>query len=193
MVPRHSPKPMDAKPSRRQCARMITVSPSSRNRRLSPDGSVDRLTAAGGDFEQAAEAVGGGAGNCTGAEDVARLAGCSRRWCDGRQAGSPSSRGRARCRPTADAAGSAFRLHRRREQQRPQARCRARHRPGRPSRADRAGAPDRPRAVAPAPCGTAPMLPVSPPRARRWCRSSCRETGRAAGIPSPGYRAPTSR
>ena len=38
--PRHSPNPMVAKPSRRANARMITSSPSSRNRRVSPDASV---------------------------------------------------------------------------------------------------------------------------------------------------------
>ena len=39
IVPRHSPSPMVAKPWRRQRARMTTVSPSSRKRRVSPDGS----------------------------------------------------------------------------------------------------------------------------------------------------------
>ena len=38
-MPRHSPKPIGAKPSRRQRARMITVSPSSRKRRVSPEAS----------------------------------------------------------------------------------------------------------------------------------------------------------
>src|SRR6516165_12499455 len=39
IVPRHSPSPMVAKPWRWQRARMTTVSPSSRKRRVSPDGS----------------------------------------------------------------------------------------------------------------------------------------------------------
>ena len=39
IVPRHSPSPMVAKPWRRQRARMTTVSPSSRKRRVSLDGS----------------------------------------------------------------------------------------------------------------------------------------------------------
>src|SRR6201984_3601790 len=39
IVPRHSPSPMVAKPWRRQRARMTTVSPSSRKRRVSPEGS----------------------------------------------------------------------------------------------------------------------------------------------------------
>src|SRR5215468_6007555 len=39
IVPRHSPSPMVAKPCLRQRARMTTVSPSSRKRRVSPEGS----------------------------------------------------------------------------------------------------------------------------------------------------------
>ena len=58
---------------------------------------------------------------------------------------------------------------------------------------DTAAAPDRSAPRETPPCGMAPAPPGSPPTAKRWCRNSCRETGRAADIPRPECRAPTSR
>ena len=106
IVPRHSPKPM-------RCEALApAVRPHDDGVAVFQEAAGlagrerDRPPPAGGDFEQAAEPVfpgrGDGAGRRTGRPD----AGCSRRWCDGRRAGRPSSRDGARCRRKGGAAGS---------------------------------------------------------------------------------------
>ena len=72
-VPRHSPKPMRRKPGRSQNARRITVSPSSRNVRVSPLRQRDRLLARRGQLEQRAGLLGRGTGHRARAEQVAGL------------------------------------------------------------------------------------------------------------------------
>ena len=147
MVPRHSPKPMPAKPRAAQCARRITSSPSSRKRRVSPPGSVSGSRPAAGDLQQAAELARRRAGDRAGAEAGRPAAGCSRCRCDARRAAPASSRVRARCWRRADAAPAPSRASPA-SAGAPRARCRARRPPGRRRRRGRAAAPDRPPAAA---------------------------------------------
>ena len=143
-----------AKPSRRQCARMITVSPSSRKRRVSPEASVigsrppavisSRLPMPSHPAPRSCRCRTG-----------RPAAGCSRCWCDARPAAPRSSRDGGHCWQTAGAAAGPSAQAVGVSSDTSSAMSSAPLAWSAASRG-RAAAPDRPRAATPARCGMAP-------------------------------------
>ncbi len=170
----------------------MTSSPSSRKRRVSPDGSRAAACRPRSISSRLPQPSGVGRRDGAGAEEVAGLAGCSRCWCGARPSAPPSSRDGARCcaravrrqARRAHAGGGAATLELEIERAAALVSLVAEigQRRGVAGRARRLRDAERRQR----------LRRDDPGRDRRW-RSSWRGTARAAGIPTPGCRAPTSR
>ena len=192
--PTHSPRPIRTAPSRSHQARKVISSPSSRKLRVSPLGSSigcfpPRLISSS---EPSPSSL--SVDRVPGADQIAGLEVAAVRRVvrhDLRRApvhgGDRPGRATRRAAPGPRRASS-------RSTASPRARCRAP--PLSRSAASSEIGQRRRIAVRTRPasaCGTAPARPRSPPTAKRWSGNSWRGTARAADIPTPAGRAPTSR